>query len=79
MLAPRSTSDLEVIQSWCGRIGLAVPWWSRIMTMEIKCVINEHVEAPTCLCGDAGMAGVMGPIYVGLDGEKIFVLIIVES
>ena len=47
--------------------------------VDVKCVINEHIEAPTCPCGDVGMTGVIGPIYVGLDGEKIFVLIIVES
>ena len=47
--------------------------------VHIKCVTNEHVEAPTCPCGDVGMTVGIGPIYVGLDGEKIFVLIIVES
>ena len=47
--------------------------------VHIKCVINERVKALTCLCGDAGMTGVIGPIYLGLDGEKIFVLIIIES
>ena len=45
----------------------------------VKSVINERVKAPTCPCGDVRMTGVIGLSDVGLDGEKIFVLIIVES
>ena len=47
--------------------------------VDINYVIEDHVEAPTRPCGDDKMAGVIGPIYVGLQGEKIFVLIIIES
>ena len=46
--------------------------------VDVKCVINEHVKVPTCPCGDVQVTGVICPIYVGLEGEKIFVLIIVE-
>ena len=46
---------------------------------KIEGVIKERVKAPTCPCGDVGMTVVVCAIYVGLDGEKIFVLIIVES
>ena len=46
----------------------------------VKRVIKERVRAPMCLCCcDVRMTVVVRPIYVGLDGEKIFVLIIVES
>ena len=45
----------------------------------IKCILIEHVKTPPCLCGDVGMTVVVRPIYVGLNSEKIFVLLFVES
>ena len=47
--------------------------------VDIIHTIEEMVKAPAGLCGDVGMTVVVRPIYVGLDGQKIFVLIIVES
>ena len=42
-------------------------------------VLEDMVKAPACPCGDVGMTVVLRPIYVGLDGKKIFVLFFVES